>query len=113
MNKTQEVDAEVKPADEMRNLVVTVSKSIANQLTADEICKVFVGVLDKMQEPSPKGNVWEFEAAGHKTRAILNEGCMLPGEDFVWLIMSEDDEWNTGVPPIRRSLKKLKGGDVR
>ena len=90
MNKTRKTGAEIKSADKMRNLIVTVSKSMEDQLTADESRKVFMAVLEKMQQPSPKGNVWEFEAVGHRFRGVLKRDYVLPGEDVVSLYMQRN-----------------------
>ncbi|MBM3333033.1 hypothetical protein FJY63_00060 [Candidatus Sumerlaeota bacterium] len=106
MNKTRKTGAKRKPADKMRNLIVTVSDGIADHLTGNEIRKAFMAVLGKMQRPNPKGNQWEFETAGHKIRAILNKDYVLRGEDVVWLSLSKEEPVeHQGTTNQRKSQK--------
>jgi hypothetical protein len=75
----------------MRNMLVTVSQSIADRLTLDEIREAFSVLFNKMRQPSPQQDFWEFEAAGHELWGILDEGFGPQGEDILSLLFPGDD----------------------
>ena len=91
MNQTEQPTTQTKSVPQMRNMLVTVSQSIADRLTLDEVREAFSVLFNKMRQPSSRQNFWEFKVAEHELWAILDEGSGPQGEDVISLLFPGDD----------------------
>jgi len=91
MNKATQARTELRPPPGVRNMLITMSESIEDRLTLDEVREAFCVLFEKMRHPNPKKNFWEFKVAEHELWAILDEGCGPQGENVLSLLSPGDD----------------------